>query len=177
MNHILQTQRLYLRKFTAEDLPLLYQMLSDPITMHFYPKVENKEGSQKWLNGILKNYEKVGFSFWAAHLKKTEEFVGQVGPLRQEIDGNWEIEIGYMFNRKHWRNGYATESAKTCRDYAFRELNANRVMSMIRPENIASSGVARNNNMQVLKTVEWHNLKHDIWCITREEWEKRTFNC
>ena len=38
-------------------------------------------------------------------------------------------EMGWFFNRRFWRQGYAYESCKTVIDYAFGELNAHKVFA------------------------------------------------
>lgn len=66
------------------------------------------------------------------------------------------LEIGYLFQRKHWHKGYATEAAKACKKYAFEVLNADEVCSIIRDTNIPSQNVAIKNGMT--KTDKW--IKH-----------------
>lgn len=50
------------------------------------------------------------------------------------------LEIGYLFERKHWRRGYAAEAARGCRQYAFDVLNADEVCSIIWNTNAAYRG-------------------------------------
>ena len=63
-----------------------------------------------------------------------------LGP--QPVEGRQEIEIGYHLKRTVWGNGYATEAALACRDYAFAVLNAPRVVSIVSSQNIPSRRVA-----------------------------------
>ncbi|WP_422723689.1 GNAT family N-acetyltransferase [Jeotgalibacillus soli] len=58
--------------------------------------------------------------------KETGEFIASSGLHRI----NWEIpkfEIGYWIDSRHSGNGYITEAVKGISDFAFQELNANRV--------------------------------------------------
>ncbi len=59
------------------------------------------------------------------------------------------LEIGYIFGRQYWHKGYATEAARACKKYAFEELNAGEVCSIIRDTNTASQNVAVRNGMVV----------------------------
>jgi RimJ/RimL family protein N-acetyltransferase len=60
----------------------------------------------------------------------------------QENEGKEILEIGYLFKKKHWKKGYATEAAKACRDYTFEVLKVENVYSIIRDSNTASQNVA-----------------------------------
>ena len=54
-----------------------------------------------------------------------------------------EKEVAYLIHRPFWRRGYATEAGRAARDYAFEVLGRQRVIALIRPENLPSIGVAR----------------------------------
>ena len=57
------------------------------------------------------------------------------------------LEIGYLFQRQFWHNGYASEAAAACKKYAFEVLKADEVCSIIRDTNIPSQRVAERNGM------------------------------
>jgi len=166
---ILETDRLFLRNFAQDDFDELYTLLSDREVMQYYPAPKTKEETQKWLDGILNSYEKNGHSFWAVHLKKTKEFIGQVGILSQLVEGKKELEIGYLLNKKIWRNGYASESAEGVKNYGFNKLGFKKLISLIRPVNIPSSGVAKKIGMKKEKRIIHWGLEHDVYAIERGE--------
>jgi RimJ/RimL family protein N-acetyltransferase len=61
----------------------------------------------------------------------------------------------------HWGHGYATEAAIACREFAFREKLAPRLISLIHPENVRSQAVARRNGMSLLKESTFKNIP--VW--------------
>lgn len=68
------------------------------------------------------------------------------------IDGHEEIEVGYLFVRKFWHQGLATEAARGTMSYAREKLGYKRLASLIRPENmpflyISEPGVANILNL------------------------------
>jgi len=40
------------------------------------------------------------------------------------INLNKVMEIGYLFQKKYWHQGYASEAAISCKHHAFDKLNA-----------------------------------------------------
>lgn len=76
-------------------------------------------------------------------MKESDELIGQCGLTMQSWKDTEVLEIGYLFNRKFWHQGYATEAAAACKQYAFEVLNAEEVCSIIRDMNLPSQNVAR----------------------------------
>jgi RimJ/RimL family protein N-acetyltransferase len=72
-----------------------------------------------------------------------------------------------MIHAPHWRQGYAQEAAAGVRDYAFGVLQKPRVISLIRPVNIASQRVALRLGMKPERLTHWHDLDHLVFAISR----------
>lgn len=68
--------------------------------------------------------------------------IGQCGLTRQMWNGREMLEVGYLFKRSCWHQGYATEAVRACIEYAFTRLRATEVCSIIRDSNIPSQRVA-----------------------------------
>lgn len=172
MKKIIETERLYLREMTEEDYPDLCEMLMDDETMVAYNGVMNDLEAHEWLDRQLGRYARYGFGFWAVCLKETNEMVGQCGLTMQPWKDQEVLEIGYMFKRKHWHHGYATEAAVACKEYAFETLGAEEVYSIIKDTNDASQRVALRNGMT--KTDHWvkHyrgvDMLHDRFIVRRD---------
>ncbi len=166
---ILETPRLTLREFHPEDVDALSLILSDPETMRFYLKPFDRHGTEEWIARNRQRYTKDGHGLWAMILKASGELIGDCGLVVQEIDGSTEIEIGYHVRRDHWGQGFATEVARACRDFGFAHLPVVRLVSIIRPENLASRRVAEKNGMVIWKEVTRVNLPHLVYAICREQ--------
>jgi len=147
---IIETDRLYLREFTENDYGDLCEILQDQDVMYAYEHPFSEEEVKNWYNKlIVGHYEKYGFGLWAVIHKETNDFLGQCGLTIQAFNEEEYVEIGYLFKKKHWHKGYATEAAIACRDYAFDKLNAKEVFSIIRDNNILSQNVAKRNGMTI----------------------------
>lgn len=156
MNMILETERLYLREMNQNDFQSLCKILQDEDTMYAYEGAFNDEEVQNWLDRLISRYQKWDFGLWAVILKETDEMIGQCGLTMQPWKDEEVLEIGYLFERKFWHKGYATEAAKACKKYAFEILKANEVCSIIRDTNIASQKVAIRNGMCVTDSCTKH---------------------
>ena len=153
---ILETKRLYLREMNPSDFNSLCRILQDEKAMYAYEGAFSDQEVQEWLDRQIYRYQKWNFGLWAAVLKETDKMIGQCGLTMQQWKDQEVLEIGYLFERSHWHQGYATEAAKACKQYAFEKLNASEVCSIIRDSNTASQNVAMRNDM-VMKD-QW--IKH-----------------
>jgi [ribosomal protein S5]-alanine N-acetyltransferase len=166
---VLQTQRLSLREFEPEDVDALAAVLSDPETMRYYPVSFDRIGVVDWIRRNRARYSNDGYGLWALILNSSGELIGDCGLVRQSVDGADEIEIGYHVRRDLWGQGYASEAAQACRDYGFANLRVDHLISLIRPENLASRRVAEKNGMTIWKEVTRANLLHYVYAINRDQ--------
>ena len=155
---------MFLRQLTRDDVDNLLGIFSDFIAMQYYPNTKSREETEEWICRNLESYQKYGIGLWAAILKDSNEFAGQCGLVVQRVDGKTEIEIGYLFLRKYWGQGLATEAALACRNYGFTSLNFTRLISLINPNNRQSRRVAEKIGMALEKEVTWEKTGN-IQCV------------
>jgi len=165
--HVLDTERLTLREMTDGDLPFVAEMLGDAETMRFYPKVYTPIEARGWLDRQQQRYATDGHGLWLVTERGTGERVGQVGLARQHVEGRSEPEIGWLVQRSRWRRGVATEAASAVRDLAFGPMGLDRVISLIRPVNEPSQGVARKIGMRPEREVTFHDYRHIVFAVRR----------
>jgi [ribosomal protein S5]-alanine N-acetyltransferase len=151
----------------ADDLADLASILTDAETMQYYARPFTREETTQWIDQNLQRYADDGFGLFAVVSKETGEFLGDCGPVRRLIDGRDEVEIGWQVKRSRWRQGIASEAGAACRDYAFGPLGLERVISLIRPENIPSRGVAEKIGMTIDKEIDYKGFKHYVYAQQR----------
>ena len=171
---IIETPRLLLREMTAADRPDLCMILQDKEVMYAYNGPFSDEEVNGWLERQTGRYREWGYGLWAVVLKQTEEMIGQCGVTRQLWNGEEMLEVGYLFRHSHWHQGYATEAARACMEYAFNILGASEVCSIIRDNNIPSQRVALRNGMRkaegvMVKHYRGAEMPHWLYLTTREE--------
>jgi RimJ/RimL family protein N-acetyltransferase len=162
-----ETSRLILRRLTLADTDNLLGILSDPVAMRYYPQTYSREETEGWITRTMAAYEKYGHGFYACILKESGEFAGICGVLHQLVDDIEEKEVGYLFLRKFWGHGYATEAAAFWMNYAFTEMGRTRIISLIVPENLPSRRVAERNGLAIEKRTTFKEFTFDVWHLNK----------
>ena len=169
---ILETERLTLRRLDESDFDALAAILQDPQAMYAYEHAFSDEEVQQWLDRQLERYARYGFGLWGVIEKSTGQFIGQCGVTMQDVNGREVPEIGYLFRRDKWRQGFAAEAAAACKRYAFTTLGFSEVWSIIRENNLPSQRVALRNGMSVRGSFVKHyynmDMLHLLFSVRRE---------
>jgi ribosomal-protein-alanine N-acetyltransferase len=163
---VLETERMALRRMDMSDVEDLMGIFSDPVAMRHYPATKSRAEAEDWVRWTLGSYREHGFGQWVAILKDTGEFAGQCGLTVQEVGGTEEVEIGYLFLRRFWGRGLATEAARAVRDYGF-ALGYQRLISLIDPQNLASRRVAERTGLTLDKEVRKWNKKVCVYSVQK----------
>ena len=152
--NVIETPRLILRHLTLEDTEALAAIHADPIVMEFYPRRRTYEETEQQVKRIINDYQQRGWGVWATIDKASNKFIGRCGLKFWIVEGHPETEIGYMLAKEYWGRGLATEAAIAIRDYGFREVNCDRLISLIAHDNIASQKVALKTGLTYEKDVQ-----------------------
>jgi [ribosomal protein S5]-alanine N-acetyltransferase len=146
MEIILQTERLYLRKFTMDDVSILFELNSsdDVVKYTGNPAMKDAAEALQVLTEIILPQYELGLGRWAVHRRADDAFVGWCG-LKQ-IQGH--VDLGYRFKKNTWGHGYATESAKAVLDYGFNVLHLPKIIAHVHLQNKASAKVLEKIGMK-----------------------------
>ncbi|MFF2346884.1 GNAT family N-acetyltransferase [Pseudarthrobacter sp. NPDC058119] len=141
------TDRLQFRGMTDADLDNMAALLADPEVMRFYPAPKSREEAASWIHWNRKNYAEHGYGLWIVETHDGE-FIGDCGLTWQQVNGAQKLEVGYHVRSDLHGQGYATEAAAACRDYARKDLVAQELIAIVHPDNRASERVAEKIGMR-----------------------------
>jgi RimJ/RimL family protein N-acetyltransferase len=119
----LETERLVLRIPEPEDRDGYAEMWGDPEVVRFLGGTTvAPDEVPAGIDRMLGQWERHGVGLFSVVRKDDDRLVGRVGYLlwdterwvhamREELEGDLELEIGWTLIRAFWNQGYATEAA------------------------------------------------------------------
>lgn len=178
--HNLSTERLIMREWRDSDLPSLYQMVSDPAVMEFFPSVLSETEALDFLKAIQDKMNQNGWGMWACELKSTQEVIGFVGLNIPKDDFYFNpcVEIGWRLRKEFWHQGLAQEAAKEALKFGFTELNLDKIVAFTTVTNLPSQTLMKRLNMiknhrhfNHPRLAEDHPLvEHVLYELTKDSW-------
>jgi RimJ/RimL family protein N-acetyltransferase len=135
---IAETGRLIIRTWRAEDRDAyLATCNTETVTRHLDGPATTEEIDAALVR-IAKSQAERGFSFWVVERKIDSELLGYCGlricdDLERPVHG--DVEIGWRLREDAWGQGYAHEAARAVLDWAWANLDAERVVSFTVPAN------------------------------------------
>ena len=185
MQVFLETERLVLRRFTADDVDNLVELDADPAVMKFINggrPTPREEVETEILPAFLDYYERyAGYGFWAAVEKSTGQFIGWFHFRPPEADRPDDVELGYRLRRSAWGRGYATEGSRALIDKGFAELGVQRVFATTMVVNVGSRRVMEKAGLRLVRVfhqpwpdyIEGQDEGDVEYALLRSEWERR----
>jgi len=174
---IFKTERLILKAPTEDDAPAYRQYFVDyEVIRHLssgvpwpYPdggvldfmkeNIIAKQGNDNW--------------FWGLFLKENpSELIGGIELWRKSKPEN----RGFWLGRKFWGRGLMTEAVNPIMDYAFNDLGFKELFFSNAKGNDKSRRIKEKTGAKLIKIeackfVDPKYKEHEVWEITKEEWE------
>jgi RimJ/RimL family protein N-acetyltransferase len=137
--NVLETERLVLRRLSAEDAAFILELVNEPSWLQFIGDrgVRTLEGARDYiLKGPVDMYERLGFGLYLTALKASGVPIGLCGLIKRE--SLKDVDIGFAFFPTFWGNGYAYESASAVMAYGKSALGLSRIVAITSPDNESS---------------------------------------
>ncbi len=170
----LKTERLTLRSLNENDVAHFLRFSNDVgFTCFSVPghHPRDREGVLSQLRLRITKFETNGIGVFLINLKDNEESIGICAVNPYEVEGKSEMELGFRLCLEHWGQGFATEASRAILNYAFREINLEKVVTFAVPQNTASLKVIEKLGFRYSKTFVHANLLHRLYDL-----ENRDFN-
>ncbi len=162
----IKTQRLTLRAMSMDDVDTMHLLFTDPRVMaSFDGQLFDRPMTERWVRRNLEHQEQHGYGLFAVILRKDGELIGDCGLEHMVIEGTPDVELGYDLRSPYWGRGLATEAAAAVRDFAFKQLEIPRLISLIRPANVASRRVAEKIGMTMERNILRGSQPYHVYAV------------
>jgi len=176
----LTTERLVLRWLTAADTRAQFAIFSNAEVLRYWSSSAWTDLAQASaaIDDALAGYRDGTSLRFAITLKSTGEMIGNFR-FYDFFDQNRRCDIGYVLARAHWGQGYLAEAMTAALDYAFAELNLNRIEADIDPRNEASQKLlermtfVREGYMRERWIVNGEVCDTAFYGLLKRDWEAR----
>jgi RimJ/RimL family protein N-acetyltransferase len=152
---VVATDRLLLRAWRSADAEPFAEINADPAVMRLLGGPLSRGRSDEMLERMVARWAVQGYGRCAVEERATGSLLGFVG-LGPTLAVPGATEIGWRLASHCWGRGLATEAARAVRYLAFDEFGLDRLVSVTRPDNVASLGVMGKIGMR-----HWTDLEHD----------------
>lgn len=159
---VLETARLRLRGFRADDFDAWFAMAQQPAFYRYLtPAPMPAEEVWKLLLRSAGHWLIMGFGFWAVEEKDSGRFVGGAGflSLRRALEpplGD-APEIGWVLDPAVHGRGYASEAVAAALAWGRQHFGPQRTVCIIAPENEASLRVAAKFGYRAYARTTYHD--------------------
>jgi RimJ/RimL family protein N-acetyltransferase len=133
---VLETDRLILRRLSADDAEFILGLLNDPSWLQSIGDrgVRTLDDARAYLlRGPVASYERLGFGLYLTVRKADGVSLGMSGLLKR--DGLEEIEVGFALLPQFWSQGYAREAAAAVMAHGRSALGLRRIAAVTSPGN------------------------------------------
>lgn len=167
----IETSRMIIRDFTQSDVADLYDIFGDDETMENCEPAYDFEKTKAFLSSFCIGRK----GAVAAVHKESGKMMGYIllNALEEGV-----YEMGWIYNRSFWRQGYAYESCKAVIDYAFTELKAHKIFAEA-IDTVKSVGLMKKLGMQYegiqrSQTKDNHGNWADLYFygLLEDDWRK-----
>lgn len=167
-DYIFTSERLGFRNWKDSDLDEFAKINADLKVMEHFPKPLTKSETAEYIERLKTHFNHYGFNYFATEILDSGEFIGFIGLAYQDYESKFTpaIDIGWRLKQSAWGKGYATEGAKKCLEFAFNNLQLEKIISVFTEKNTKSENVMKKIGMKKIG-----NFKHPK-LIAYPEYEK-----
>jgi RimJ/RimL family protein N-acetyltransferase len=132
----IETERLVLREFTADDAAFVHRLVNEPAFLRYIGDrgVRTLDDARRYIaDGPVAGYARDGHGLMKVVRKADDAGVGMCGVLKR--DTLPEPDIGFSFFPEYWSQGYALESARGVLRHARETLGLGRILAITTRDN------------------------------------------
>ncbi len=177
---MIQTPRLLLRSWRADDLDAFHAFCSDPAVMATLGPLMSREETAALIERVSALESELGHTFWALERRADGRLIGWCGVIRGSagpVEG--KAEIGWRLASDCWGQGYTTEAARATLNWLFAHLPDDAAWAITHSGNTRSRAVMERLGMAHCPGLDFDHPKladddplrpHVAYRLARADW-------
>ncbi len=159
---VLETERLILRGWRADDFVPLRDMKKSPEMMRFITgePMSEEDSWTKFLRAVG-HWKIMGFGYWVVEERESGRTIGEVGfgDFKRSIEPSLkgEPEIGWLLDVAVQGKGYASEAALAAVKWGDENFSGKRMSCIVDPDHVASIRIAKKCGFQKTGVTVYHD--------------------
>jgi len=144
---VIKTERLLLRRVTANDAETILALRSNDEVMKYIPRpyLKTKEDALELIAMFDDKIENgIGINWGITFLNEPERIIGIIGHYRMKPE-HYRAEVGYMLFPEYNGKGIVSEALQKIVEYGFKDMKLHSIEAILDPENKASEKVLLKN--------------------------------
>ena len=177
---MIETERLVLRSWRADDVDAFLAVNSDPEVMATLGPVMNRDEVAALIVRMQRIEAEHGHCFWALVRREDDLLIGWCGAIRGSVGPiAGKAEIGWRMRRDCWGHGYVTEAARATLDWLFANREDEAAYAITNTGNTRSRAVMERLGMAYQPGLDFDHpslaaddplLRHVTYRVGRDEW-------
>lgn len=147
-NYLFSTHRLGFRLLTDKDIAMFAELDHEATAEKFLPEKNEINRFASRIGEFITQYQARGLPCFTIIDLETDEYAGSCGFAPNEIG---EVEVGYIFLKKYWGKGFATETLDALIKWAKKNLDVEYIIGYTVAEHLASCRVMEKCGMKFYK--------------------------
>jgi [ribosomal protein S5]-alanine N-acetyltransferase len=163
MKYIIETERLFLRKFLLKDAVFTKKLVNQPSWIKNIGErnVKTIKDAENYIkNGPIKSYKTNGYGFYLVAIKETNESIGLCGLIKRQTLEN--TDIGFAFLDHYTSKGFGYEAAKAIISYGFSNFDIEKIDAVVNPDNQKSIGLIKKLGLVFEKMILFDAEQNEI---------------
>jgi RimJ/RimL family protein N-acetyltransferase len=163
---VFATERLVMRRPLPSDAADIHEYARDPeVTRYLEWRTHTDiRQSVEFLQTCAPRWESGETFCWVITVKTESQADGAIAC---RVRGH-AVDFGYVLNRKHWGQGYATEAARAVVAWAISLPGVHRLWATCDTENLASVRVLEKTGLSLEGRLKRHTIRPNISMIPRD---------
>lgn len=161
LSYQFRSNRLGFRNWIEKDVLELSLINLNAQVMEFFPSTWDYSQTLAFIERMQHQFAAKGYCYFAVDELSSGRLIGFIGLSDQVYEAEYTpcTDIGWRIHPEFWNKGYATEGAKACLDYGFKEINLKEILAVTPQLNWRSEKVMKSIGMKLKYEFKHPHLK------------------